>query len=556
MSATATQIKPDTQRPNGAKPTENGAGANGKPDAAANGNGRKPGDERESFDLAIDKIVIEPGFNPRGEFKDEPLDGLRRTIRTVGFLEPLLVELKDDGTYVLRDGERRLRAAKAEGLTVVPVTTRILADKALLAALITDATKEGLSPVEQARGYRRLIEEGAARNMTEVAEKIGRKAPFVRERLRLLDLPDDVQEHIHDGKVPLALAPTLERMAKVSGDVASAAAALVARGSVPPGVVVQRPWDVVRAFEGFRWPGGKPVAVESNTAYPLIDLPIPGDAKDVGEWIEQVHKDEPGNDTVRFGTEAIDAARAFGCLLEYKTEGQFPRKYGFICNAAFIADLLRSERERRKKEAARLAKEAEKRAAEQARAGSASGPSAEEKAKEERRKQREEAERQKGLARNANVDLWKRLNEQPKKAMTVDDLRPLVYAAMANDAPKIAARLAYCRPDWQNVEVKKVKGKDREKVTYPTPQDAAALLFAWLDEAKTPAELLRRANIALIGATYADNRCEPNSRRIGWRPPNSHNGGHDALDRLKGMIAKLAKGKVPKRLTDRQRSPY
>jgi ParB/RepB/Spo0J family partition protein len=554
VSATPTATKTNTtkaeQNGNGKAAT---ATAERKPDAAtANG-----GDTRaEALYVPIDKIAVQDEFNPRREFDQEKIDGLAATIKRLGILDPLLVEPDGNGGYLLREGERRLRAARKAGLSEVPVTVRKLDGTALLAAIITDAQKEGLSPVEQARSYERLIAEGAARNMTEVAEAIGRPLAFVRERMRLLRLPEDVQQHIHEGKLPLALVPTLEAMAKVSAEVASASASLVVRGKVSAALLFQRPWQVVRTLDEYRWPDGKPVAVECNQGHYIQRLPIPDDAEDVREWIKHVVK-EGEDDIVRFGSEAVDAARSYRCLLEYKTGGQFPASYAFICDRAFIADLLRAERERRRQEAERAEQEAAERAAQEAKGGG--GQSAEDQVREERRKQREQAERQKGLAHGANLDFWRRLNEQkPSKTLTVEDLRPLVYAALAHDADKIAARLAYCRPDWQHVEVKRIKatGKDKQKVTYPAPDEAAAMLFAWLDEAKTAVELARRARIALACATYADNRCEPQSRRVVWSPPNGYTGGHKALDALPGMIAKTVKGALPKRLAEKARKPY
>jgi len=138
---------------------------------------------------------IEPKKDqPRTQFEQEHINELADSIREHGVLSPLLVRQVEDGLYQIIAGERRWRAARTAGLSEVPVRVVVADDQRTLElALVENLQREDLSPIEEARGYRALMEEF---NLTqeEVAHKVSKARPSVANSLRLLTLPDDLIE--------------------------------------------------------------------------------------------------------------------------------------------------------------------------------------------------------------------------------------------------------------------------------------------------------------------------------------------------------------------------
>ncbi|MGI9658247.1 MAG: ParB/RepB/Spo0J family partition protein [Gaiellaceae bacterium] len=155
--------------------------------------------EAELVQLPIGSIV--PGrFQPRRRFNEEALAELTESIRLQGVVQPVLVRPVGGG-YELIAGERRWRAAQAAGLATVPAVIREGDDtSALLLAMLENVAREDLSPIEEARGYAALLEEFDL-GLGEIASKVGRSKPTVSNRIRMLELPDDVIELVETGKL-------------------------------------------------------------------------------------------------------------------------------------------------------------------------------------------------------------------------------------------------------------------------------------------------------------------------------------------------------------------
>ena len=129
---------------------------------------------------------------PRRRFDTDGLAGLVESVRVGGVVQPLLLRPAEDGSYELIAGERRLRAARAAGLATVPALVRESDEReSLLLALVENVAREDLSPVEEARAYTTLQDEFEL-SLGEVAERVGKSKPAVSNRMRLLELPDDV----------------------------------------------------------------------------------------------------------------------------------------------------------------------------------------------------------------------------------------------------------------------------------------------------------------------------------------------------------------------------
>ena len=141
--------------------------------------------------LAVDEIHPNPR-QPRRRFEPEAHAGLAESIRSQGVVQPLLVRPRPSGGYELIAGERRWRAAREAGLETVPAVVRPADDRdTLLLGLVENVARENLTPIEEARAYAVLSDEFSL-SLGEIGEKVGRSKPSVSNRLRLLELPDEV----------------------------------------------------------------------------------------------------------------------------------------------------------------------------------------------------------------------------------------------------------------------------------------------------------------------------------------------------------------------------
>lgn len=155
---------------------------------------------RETDEVEIDRIAPNPD-QPRTQFKKEEIEELAASIEKDGLLQPILVRQIADGTYQIIAGERRWQASKAAGLKKVPVRIKeVDDDQALELALIENIQRSDLNPIEEAYGYRRLMER---RSMTqaEVAQAVSKGRSTVANALRLLDLPEEAQQLLFEEKI-------------------------------------------------------------------------------------------------------------------------------------------------------------------------------------------------------------------------------------------------------------------------------------------------------------------------------------------------------------------
>ena len=150
--------------------------------------------------IPIDKIRRNP-YQPRETFDPEKLEELADSIRVHGIIEPLVASKDGDGSYELISGERRLRAAKQAGLIEVPVVLKELGRRDKLEiAIIENVQREDLNPIERAKSYQRLVDEFRY-GQEDVAKRVGKSRESVANSLRLLKLPEKIQEYIRTGKL-------------------------------------------------------------------------------------------------------------------------------------------------------------------------------------------------------------------------------------------------------------------------------------------------------------------------------------------------------------------
>jgi len=166
---------------------------------------------------------------PRTLFEQGRIDELTESIREHGVLSPLMVRGIEGGFYQIIAGERRWRAARAAGLTELPARVVVADDKrALELAMVENLQREDLSPIEEARGYRALMEEFSM-TQEEVAQRVSKSRPSVANTLRLLSLPAELKELVLRGELSAGSARALLAL-KSDETMRSAARTAVANG--------------------------------------------------------------------------------------------------------------------------------------------------------------------------------------------------------------------------------------------------------------------------------------------------------------------------------------
>src|SRR5437879_7294187 len=166
--------------------------------------------EREGslVDLPVREIRPNP-FQPRQDVDAASLEELKSSIQQAGLLQPVVVRTAASGGYELIAGERRLRACQALGWERVPAVKREVDDRTVLTlALIENLQRDDLSPVDEARGYDRLIAEFSL-TQQDVADAVGRDRSTVANALRLLKLPAAVLALLHEGGLSVGHARAL-----------------------------------------------------------------------------------------------------------------------------------------------------------------------------------------------------------------------------------------------------------------------------------------------------------------------------------------------------------
>lgn len=154
--------------------------------------------------------IVSGAFQPRTKFNQEYLDELAQSIRKNGVMQPILVRKKSgNGNYEIIAGERRWRAAKIAGLKEIPAIVKEMTDQeALELAIIENIQRQDLSPLEEAAGYQRLIEEF---NYTQeaLASTVGKSRSHVANLIRLLSLPEKIRRYLEEDKLTMGHARAL-----------------------------------------------------------------------------------------------------------------------------------------------------------------------------------------------------------------------------------------------------------------------------------------------------------------------------------------------------------
>ncbi len=218
--------------------------------------------------LRISEIRPNP-YQPRKEFKLEELSDLQASLRASGLLQPITVRPASNGTgFELIAGERRFRAATSLGWTEIPAIVRTIDDKTLLTlALIENLQRSDLNPLEEAEGYKRLVDEFALSH-AQVGDVVGKDRSTVANLLRLLQLPAAVRRLLGDGAISLGHARAILGL----GD--DRAMVELARETASQGLSVREVERRVQGTSGTRAsrkPGSKAKAPASGEARGIED---------------------------------------------------------------------------------------------------------------------------------------------------------------------------------------------------------------------------------------------------------------------------------------------
>ena len=211
------------------KPGKSGPSRLGMGLAALLGDAVPPTPDRRGPVAVLPVGALEPGpFQPRSPIDAASLDDLAQSIRSQGILQPILVRPSpgDDRKYQIIAGERRWRAAQAAGLDQVPVHVRTLSDTdAMAASLVENLQRQDLDAIEEAEGYRRLLQEFGL-TQEQLGTAVGKSRSHVANSMRLLTLPLPVRAELQRGTLSAGHARAL----LAHPEPEKAAQAVIARG--------------------------------------------------------------------------------------------------------------------------------------------------------------------------------------------------------------------------------------------------------------------------------------------------------------------------------------
>lgn len=509
--------------------------------------------------VALSRIHVEPGFNPRTARDPRRFAQLVASVREEGVLQPLLVCENGDGGFRLIAGEGRYLAAVEAGIVEVPVLVREVDERTggLELALAENLSREDLDPVQEAHAFARLKDAGYTKKG--VAERLGVSQKLVGDRLAILDIPVELHEPIADGSIPPSAIKALVTLAKIHPALPAVVAARVA---APPAQAWMEPLTWAQVVED---PIAAVIAdVEGE------DVGLPADVFDAGESYpivrftlsEKAEKDlralakllgiEPEQFTVRFGREAVEhaaalkAAHASGQGWHHIIVGQ---DVADELAAHYIAVCLKTQRAnaRRQRDASTASTGQVDGANDDGGEAPAAAPS-EEEVKEQRRRAREAEQERRRQATAYNLELGAAVLKHLAR-VKVDERVIKVLAAVDFSAElgQIAARGArYGFPGWpQETETKGGK----TKTDYLASVDAGRKAREFLAGAKTPAEVAGRLIALGVMARYANEDCVANSNRSFYGLRVGGQGGLPWAGEVIELVEQVAEERLPEHLT-------
>jgi ParB/RepB/Spo0J family partition protein len=481
--------------------------------------------ERRVALLELASVHPRDGFNPRSKRDSQKFKQLRASVARRGVLQPLLVTPDPDHgeQYVIVAGESRYLAAVDAGVAEVPCLIDAVDGETggLDDALVENLLREDLSAFDEARAFRRLREGGLSARA--IAQRVGRSAKFVRERIALLELPEELHGRIEAGTVPLSVAPALLALSRIHPDLPMVGVRRVLDGPV-------RSWDEPTTWDDLSadpvWivTGSVPEQYEhlpesvyvGGASYPVSGFALEERAAKALDKLAKLLGVQPDSLQVRFDRDTVEQAAALSAAFPSK-DGYRTLIVGTDVASQLVGDgliaRLRAERSRAKRErdARRLAATSTGVASPTPEPTATAEPSEDER-REQQRRERQEAKEASRRAHTYNVLLGGQLTKHLSR-VKLDDraLKILTAAPLASDFREIAtrgARIAF--PGWPTETTRR---NGTVKVTYLETYDAARKANEYLAGASKAGEVAGRSLALLAAARWADEQALPMSRR-------------------------------------------
>lgn len=498
--------------------------------------------------------------NPRTNIDKDALGSLIASIEKRGIIQPLLVRPDGNGGYLIVAGQRRYLAAVAAGLDDVPVYVRDVDGEAGTLGVVENLEREQLTPIEEAHAFRRAVDAGMT--IADLAQAITRSEQLVKDRLALLELPAKVHALVDKGTLTLRAATALPKLAAAGEAVLVKAAEMIGgEGGDPWGDPVtvehleKQPGDVVEwALEELDAEAPFMVEVIKGAAPQLDRIPWPDGVGINGKAFVEMSKklpergpdySNPRGDALKITQADIDAARAYGCLLEFDDNGTtrgYRRRAGWITDPAWLADRIDQKLTKAIKSQERKQKTAAKKAGVDVPAG-ADGETARKAAV----RAENAAKRAATLAaRERNITLGIALyKELHAPAVTADAMRTVAEVIFTYAGEDIGRRgLRYVDENCHAVETK--NNGEIKSVKYPKSfEQTRKLLRDRLDRAQTPEQILGVILQGLVAAKFADVEAAPSNDRHGEVRGLGDRWGYARNPRLEELVEKLAEPVLP-----------
>lgn len=475
----------------------------------------------ELLSIPLPSIVIDTDVNPRGTIDADKLQPLVDSIGLYGVLQPVVVrEAPEDGVYVLLAGQRRYTAAGIAGLAEIPAVLRENVNgDARAISLVENLQREQLTPIEEARAFEAAIHGGLTPG--ELATAISRSPEFVKDRLALLALPETVQEHIGVGDLTLRAAAALKVLAPAGAAIVAKTAELLAAGEVDgesittKDVETDTSWVLDQAIAALGTDA--PFLIDPHMLrhdFASIDWPEgSGGGKHLVEKARKLPEYVNGRscrgDALNLTSADLDAARAYGALLEFPGRG---RTNGYWINdAPWLADRINEKLDKAIAALEKKTKTAAKKAGASAK-DVANVKSDDDAARLERQAQHAEML----AARESNVklgiDLYKELHAPEP---TLDNMQ-LVAGLLLEYAGEDLGRRGLRYTDEASQKVTTRKDGTISRVTHLRGVvECRTLLQERLAKATTPQQVLGVLLQAIVASELADVGAAPVSDRHG-----------------------------------------
>jgi ParB family transcriptional regulator, chromosome partitioning protein len=471
------------------------------------------------------KSITLNGHNPRGaiDTKGDSFLELKASIEKQGILQPVLVGPADEkGSHALIAGERRFMAAKALKLGEIPVFVRDLDGQEALAALVENVQREDLSPVEEANALDRMRKDFGM-TQVEAAKALGKSERWARERLRLVELPEKTKEAFDSGAIPLEAAVHVQKVAEKAPEALEAIAKDANTGEDTRGLDLAKPEDLAKAIDeaieadDFDGCMVKPdhIGIADLTGTGIPDKILDDFKKRFKKLVETYPYFHSG--TISFDDPDIDAARAFGCLLELEGRNRWGEKevHRYITDPEWLADRLDEVLAAEIKDAEKSRKSYDKMTRSSSSSKAAKDDSPE--AKEKRRKERQQELQERVVKHEVNLELGRRSADvYGKPKLTLEEAKLLALMVVGPYCEEAAnSGLTYCDPEFQEVEEKK---NGTVKVTYGvTGKSAGAAVLKAIKEATKPEEALGVALRVILLSHTVDREVVAESNMVVWR---------------------------------------